>query len=110
VNQPAGGAPAPRPVTPPAQPATRPPAQQPRKRSHTGAYLRLAVIAIVIILVLIFVFQNTHRTAMHFMSADFAAPLWLMLLIVLILGAIIGYGLGWAQFRRGRDVNDAGPG
>jgi uncharacterized integral membrane protein len=107
VNQPAGGAPAPRPATQPHQPATRPPAQAPKK-SRTGAYVRLAVVAVVIVLVLIFVFQNTHRVAMQFMSADFTAPMWLMLFIVLILGAIIGYGLGWMQFRRRRDQRDAG--
>jgi uncharacterized integral membrane protein len=107
VNQPAGGAPAPRPAIQPQQPAAKPPVQAPKK-SRTGAYVRLAVVAIVIILVLIFVFQNTHRVGMQFMSADFTAPLWLMLFIVLILGAIIGYGLGWMQFRRRREERESG--
>jgi lipopolysaccharide assembly protein A len=79
------------PYTPaPAQPGAGRAAQ----KSHTGAYIRLGVIALIVVFALVFVFQNTQRISLHFLSADFGAPLWLMLLIVLLLGGIVGFFLG----------------
>jgi uncharacterized integral membrane protein len=80
------------------QPYTPAPAQ-PRegrvaRRSHTGAYIRLGVIALIVVFALVFVFQNTQRISLSFLSADFGAPLWLMLLIVLFVGGIVGFFLG----------------
>jgi uncharacterized integral membrane protein len=80
------------------QPYTPPPAQPGARehvgKSHTGAYVRLGLIGIIVVFALIFVFQNTKRVNLSFFSADFSAPLWLMLLIVLIVGGIVGFFLG----------------
>jgi uncharacterized integral membrane protein len=72
----------------------RPPSRQATRKSHTGAYIRLGVVAVIVVFVLVFVFQNTQRVNVNFLSADFKAPLWLMLLIVLLVGAVIGFFLG----------------
>ncbi len=77
-------------MPPPAQPAAR----QRARKSRTGAYIRLGIIGLIVVFVLVFVFQNTKRISMAFLSADFSAPLWLMLLIVMILGVIVGFFLG----------------
>lgn len=79
---------------PQAPAAARPAAQQGVKKSRTGAYIRLGIIGVIIVFVLVFVFQNTKRISLSFLSADFSAPLWLMLLIVLIVGGIVGFFLG----------------
>lgn len=77
-------------------------AGRPPKKARTGAYIRLGIIVLVIAFLLVFVFQNTHRVSMEFLWADFSVSLWLMLLIVLVLGLIVGYVLSWLQSRRRR--------
>jgi uncharacterized integral membrane protein len=72
----------------------RPASRQTAGKSHTGAYIRLGVIGLIIVFVLVFVFQNTQRVNVNFLSADFKAPLWLMLLIVLVVGVVVGFFLG----------------
>ena len=70
------------------------PARGSAKASRTGAYIRLGFIGLLTAFLLVFVFQNTHFVYLEFLSAKFTAPAWLMLLLVLLLGAGIGYFLG----------------
>ena len=81
---------------PPTQGHTRPYSETREriKRSRTAAYVRLGIIALILILVLVFVVQNTKSVALSFLSAEFTAPAWLMLLMVLVLGGVIGWFLG----------------
>lgn len=70
------------------------PVERKVKASRTGAYIRLGVIGVIVIFVLVFVFENTGRVSLSFVSAEFTAPAWLMLLIVLLIGVIAGFFLG----------------
>lgn len=77
------------------------PVEREVKASRTGAYIRLGIIAVIAAFVLVFVFQNTGTVGLSFISAEFTAPAWLMLLIVLLIGVIGGFFLG-RRSRRSR--------
>ena len=64
------------------------------------ARIRLIAAGAAAVLVLIFVIQNHTRVRMHYLGADFSAPLWLMLLIVLAVGVLIGFLVSWRRHRR----------
>jgi uncharacterized integral membrane protein len=75
-------------------PPSRAAGRQNVRKSHTGAYVRLGIIGLIVVLVLVFVFQNTQHIKLSFLWADFSAPAWLTLLIVLVLGVVVGFFLG----------------
>ena len=62
--------------------------------------VRLIAAGVAAVLVLIFVIQNHGRVRMHYLGADFSSPLWLMLLIVVAVGVLIGFLLSWRRHRR----------
>jgi uncharacterized integral membrane protein len=52
------------------------------------------IIAIVLgLAALIFVFQNREETEIRFLNGTFQAPLWTVLLILLLIGFIMGWFL-----------------
>lgn len=44
--------------------------------------------AVLAVLVVVFILQNTHDVVMHFLWADFDAPLWVALAVVFASGAV----------------------
>jgi uncharacterized integral membrane protein len=65
--------------------------------SRRRLQIRLGIAAVVGILVLVFVLENRTRVRMHYLGADFSAPLWLMLLVVAAVGVLIGFLLSWRR-------------
>ncbi len=70
------------------------PVEREVRASRTGAYIRLGIVALIVAFVLVFVFQNTGKVSLSFIAAEFTAPAWLMLLIVLLIGVVVGFFLG----------------
>jgi uncharacterized integral membrane protein len=77
---------------------SQPPA--PADRGRRRLYIRLGIAGVVGILVLIFVIQNHSRVRIHYLGADFSAPLWLTLLVVAVAGVVIGFLLSWRRRHR----------
>jgi uncharacterized integral membrane protein len=62
----------------------------------------LIIAGIIVILVAIFVAQNTEDVSFEFLWVNFEWPLWLVLTIVFVLGAVAGQGLMWLRRRNRR--------
>jgi hypothetical protein len=56
--------------------------------------------ALVGVLALLFVFQNTGRVSFRFLWLTFEWPLWIMLLVFALVGAVVFWGV--ARRRRSR--------
>jgi uncharacterized integral membrane protein len=82
----------------------------PTKRSQPNAFLRAlgatpehgvdknrVIALIVIIVVLLLIVQNTGSTELHFLIFSFRAPVLIMAIVTLILGAV-----GWELVKRSR--------
>lgn len=69
-----------------------------QQRRPMGKFIILGVIAV---LLLVFVFQNTAKVSFSFLFFDFTWPMWLMLLITLLIGFVVGF-LTSAMLRRRR--------
>lgn len=69
-----------------------------QQRRPMGKFIILGVIAV---LLLVFVFQNTAKVSFGFLFFDFTWPMWLMLLITLLIGFVVGF-LTSAMLRRRR--------
>lgn len=65
---------------------------------------RVVLAGVLAILILIFVFQNRTSVTMEYLWGTFRAPLWLMLIITLAVGAIIGWLT--ARLRRERKEDE----
>jgi uncharacterized integral membrane protein len=63
---------------------------------------RLLVIALIVAAVLLVVFQNTEDVTLSFLTFDFTMPLWLVLVIFLVLGAVLGQVFEALRARRRR--------
>jgi uncharacterized integral membrane protein len=53
-------------------------------------------------LLLVFVFQNTEDVPVSFLAWDFTWPVWLLILVSAVLGAVIWIGLGIMRRHRRR--------
>ena len=62
----------------------------------------LVVAGIVVILMAIFVGQNSEEIEFQFLTATFTMPLWFVLVLVFVLGAIAGQALVYMRRRRRR--------
>jgi uncharacterized integral membrane protein len=78
-----------------------PPAQF---KDEGGINSHIVIGGIVAAALLIFVLQNRSSTSIHFLMFSFSAPLWLILVIVAVLGALLD-GVVMRGFRklRGKD-------
>jgi uncharacterized integral membrane protein len=66
----------------------------PSKRPSVRFTPRQIIAIVLVVAALIFVFQNRAETRILFINATFQAPLWTVLLIMLIIGFIVGWFLG----------------
>ena len=62
-------------------------------------WLYLAIVVVFVAALIIFVFQNTERVSMSFLSLGITLPLALLAFIVYVLGALTGGSL-YALLRR----------
>jgi uncharacterized integral membrane protein len=51
---------------------------------------------------LVFMFQNTADVTVEFLVWDFTWPIWLLVLVAALVGAVIWFGLGVLRRRRRR--------
>jgi uncharacterized integral membrane protein len=64
--------------------------QQPSTTEHVRRFGPPLVIGII---ALLFVVQNTEETQFNVLWFDFRLPLWIMLVLFMVAGAIIAYGI-----------------
>jgi uncharacterized integral membrane protein len=62
----------------------------------------LIIVAIIVAAVLLVVFQNTGDVTVNFLTFDFTMPIWLLLVIFLVLGVILGQIFEFFRRRRRR--------
>ena len=53
-------------------------------------------------LLAIFMVQNTQRVTLHFLFWSFTWPLWLLILVTALIGALVWFGLGVMRRHRRR--------
>lgn len=54
---------------------------------------------IIAVVALIFVFSNTGQVTLQFLWLDVSAPGWLMLLILLLAGFLVGFMIGRKKYK-----------
>ena len=75
-----------------------------RERSrNAGATVRLVLAALLLVALVLFVAQNTDDVAVDWLVFDLTLPLWLLLVLTAVVGAVLGEVAGWLFRRRGRD-------
>lgn len=72
----------------------------PEQPTTTDQVRRFGPPALIALIALLFVVQNTDSVPLSFLWFEFNAPLWIMLLIFMAIGAILFYGV--ARRRRWR--------
>ena len=60
------------------------------------------VASIVFILAVIFIVQNTETLMVEFLMFDIEMPLWLLMVMMLVAGALIGQAAVWYRARNKR--------
>jgi uncharacterized integral membrane protein len=71
-----------------------------RRRLSGGAIASLTGIG----LLAIFMVQNTERVTLHFLIWSFTWPLWLLILVTALIGAVVWFGLGVLRRHRRRQA------
>lgn len=66
------------------------------------APIAMVVAGLIVIGMAIFVAQNTEDITFEFLWFNFTWPLWLVLVIVFVLGALVGQAAMWWRRRRRR--------
>lgn len=72
------------------------------KQERSLASGRLVVTGIVILALVLFVGQNTKSVDIQWLFFEGDAPLWLMLVLAALAGAVIGWGVSITLRRRNR--------
>ena len=83
---------------------TQPPVQvrtQKKSGTSSGGIVKLVVLGVVLLVVLIFVLQNREKVQFNFLFWDFGLALWVMFVITLVAGVLLGM-LGSTLLRRRR--------
>lgn len=63
------------------------------KRSSARLTPRQIIAIVLVVAALVFVLQNREETRIQFINTAFQAPLWTVLLIMLIIGFVVGWFL-----------------
>ena len=69
-----------------------------RRRLGGGAIMSIIGVALLVI----FIVQNTEDVKLHFLFWDFTWPLWLLVIVSALLGALVWFGLGVMRRHRRR--------
>ena len=56
---------------------------------------------IIAVVALIFVFSNTGQVTLKFLWLDLSAPGWVMLLVLLLAGFLVGFTMGRKRYKQG---------
>lgn len=73
------------------------PIKQRRTRKGLGKFVSAALVAAALIA---FVLQNTDSTPVSWLFIDRSAPLWLIIVVSAVAGAVLSEILGWIVRRR----------
>ena len=60
----------------------------------------MIVSAVILVALVIFIFQNLEEVKVEFLFLSFAFPLWLVAVIFLALGVVLGWIWRWMSRRR----------
>lgn len=64
---------------------------------------RLIIAGIALLLAVVFVVQNGNKVKMDFLFFSGSQPLWLVIVLSMVLGALLGQALGLRRSRRKKD-------
>ena len=78
------------------------PQVQVRRASERAGYGRLIALAVVVVILLVFVFQNPEKVRFTLLFFHFTWPAWLMLIVTIVLGFLVGLVTGALLRRRKR--------
>lgn len=73
------------------------PINKQRTRTGLGKFVAAALVAVALIA---FVLQNTDSTPVRWLFIDRSAPLWLIIVVSAVAGAVLSEILGWIVRRR----------
>ena len=73
------------------------PNNQPTAKTGIGKFIGAALVAVALIA---FVVQNTNSTPVQWFFIDRSAPLWLIIVVSAVAGAILSEIIGWIIRRR----------
>jgi uncharacterized integral membrane protein len=79
---------------------TQQPQVQLRRESQGGGWGKLIALIVVAILLLIYIIQNTQDVAVKFLFWSFTWPAWLLLILMLAIGFLVGLATGALLRRR----------
>ena len=71
-------------------------------KSNMQVTPRMIIAGVSLIIAVIFIAQNTDEVAMEFLWFDVAWPLWAVMTVMLLMGALIGQGIVYARARNKR--------
>lgn len=67
--------------------------RRPGRTPRRGASPRVVVAGVVAVLALVFVLQNRDPVSVHLMTLTVSSPLWVLLVVMVGVGLLIGYVL-----------------
>lgn len=88
--------------TPPTQPV-----QVHAKKSGlaSATIVKLAVLGVILLIILIFILQNTEKVHFDFLFWGFSLSLWIMFVITLAVGVLLGLAVGaMMRVRRRKEI------
>ena len=74
----------------------------PEQPSASDNVRRFGPPALIAVVALLFILQNTESVRFNFLWFDFDWPLWVMLLVFAVVGALVAVGIGRRRARRSR--------
>lgn len=82
---------------------TNPQATPPSAASGKPAWLTMKLVTVVVLIViaLVFVFTNQSVVQVQLLFWSVNSPLWVLILIVLVVGILIGSLVPWLRSRKG---------
>jgi uncharacterized integral membrane protein len=73
----------------------------PDQPTTTDQVRRIGPPALIALAALLFILQNTESATFNFLWFDFRWPLWIMLLVFMVIGAVVFWGAERRRARRG---------
>ena len=90
---------------------TKPPVQvrttQERSGPSPGGIIKLVALALVVLVVIVFILQNSYTVEFTFLFWDFNLALWVMLVITVVVGVLLGLAVGALLDRKSTRLNSS---